>query len=172
MRNISLFHKFLLIAGDSSISLQEINRHTEPWEVTAAFHRIARRARGGYYLEGLAVAAALAELFDDALELHWAEAIAGLFRPALDLRHQERARVAQRPQRGLQARRLPLRAVAARRGCGAQWGDERSGIVGAGSPVEEPAAAEAEKAAPRSEEGRGGHGVRRVLLSRLGLRNG
>lgn len=40
-------------------------------------------------LQGLAVAAAL---FEDALDLHWAEAVARLFRPAHDLRHHERAR--------------------------------------------------------------------------------
>ena len=47
-------------------------------------------------LEGLTVAAELAELFHDALELRWAEAVAGIFRPAHDLRHHEHARVAQR----------------------------------------------------------------------------
>jgi hypothetical protein len=70
--------------------------------------------------------------------------------------------VAQRPQRGLQARRPPLRplgTVAARRGCGARRNEKRSGVVGAGSAVEEPPAAEPEKAAPRGEDGGGGHGV-------------
>lgn len=108
------------------------------------------------------MAAALAELFDDALELNGAEAVAGLLRPALDLRHQKRVRVAQRPQRGLQARGSPRRslgAVGGRRGCGAHREEQRSWIVGTDSALEKPAAPQVEKAAPGGEEGRGGHGV-------------
>ena len=71
------------------------------------------------YIEGLVVAAALAEFLDDVLELNGSEAVSGPRRPQFDLRHKECARVAQRPQRGLQAlrprrRRSLLLAVAAR----------------------------------------------------------
>ena len=104
------------------------------------------------YLEGLAGAPPPAELLDDALELDGTEAIPGPRRPQFDLRHQERARVAQRPQRGLQARwprSLLLAAAAARRGRGgARWGD----------PAAAPAA-EAEQAARRGEERGRGHAV-------------
>lgn len=102
------------------------------------------------------MAAALAELLDDALELDGAEAVAGFGSPPFDLRHQDRARVAQRPQRRLQARRprrRSLRAVAARRRGGAQE-EEGSGVVGSGVAGEEPAAADAEQAARGGEEGR------------------
>jgi hypothetical protein len=105
------------------------------------------------YLEGLAVAATLTELLDYALELYRAEAVAGPGRPQLDLRHQERSRVAKRIQRGLQTQRPRrpwlVRAILARI-CGADPREE------AGEEPA-PAAAKAEQAARRHEEG--GHRV-------------
>ena len=103
------------------------------------------------------MAAALAELPDDALELNGSEAVSGPRRPQFDLRHKECARVAQRPQRGPQGRRPRRRrsllgAVAARRG----------GYGARGQDGEEPsAAAKAEQAARRGEERGRGHGERR-----------
>ena len=57
------------------------------------------------YLEGLPVAAARAQLLDDASEMNVLEVVSGPRRPNFDLRHKECARFAQRPQRGLQVRR-------------------------------------------------------------------
>ena len=100
------------------------------------------------YLEGLAVAAARAQLLDDASEINFSEAVSGPRRPQFNLRHKECARVAQRPQRGPQGRRPRRRrsllgAVAARRG----------GYGARGQDGEEPsAAAKAEQAARRGEE--------------------
>ncbi|CAO2153203.1 unnamed protein product [Urochloa humidicola] len=109
-------------------------------EVTGGGQRI--------YLEGLAVTASLAELLDDALELNGTEVVPGPRRPQFDLRHQERARVAQWPQRGLQARwpRRPLLfGIAARRGSGgARWGCKDPAAA---------AAVETEQAAGCGEEG-------------------
>jgi hypothetical protein len=100
------------------------------------------------------VAAPSAELLDNAHELNGTEVVSGPRRPQLDLRHQERARVAQRPQPGLQAqcprpRRSLLLAVAARQGSGgARWGHPAAA-----------AAAEAEQASRRGEERGRGHAV-------------
>jgi hypothetical protein len=111
------------------------------------------------YLESLAVAAALTELLDYALELDRAEEVAGPGRPQLYLRHQERSRVAKRIQRGLQTQRPGrpwlVRAVSARiGGCGAR--EEASE-----EPA--PAAAKAEQAARHREQGGGGHRVAATL---------
>jgi hypothetical protein len=109
------------------------------------------------YLEGLAVAAARAQLLDDASEINVSEVVSGPRRPQFNLRHKECARVAQRPQRGPQGRRPRRRrsllgAVAARRG----------GNGARGRDGEEPsAAAKAEQAARRGEERGRGHGERR-----------
>jgi len=106
------------------------------------------------YLEGLAVAAARAQLLDDASEINFSEAVSGPRRPQFNLRHKECARVAQRPQRGPQGRRRRslLRAVA----------EIRVGNGARGRDGEEPsAAAEAEQAARRGEERGRGHGERR-----------
>lgn len=97
------------------------------------------------------MAAALAELLDDALELNGSEEVSGPRRPQFDLRHKECARVAQRKQRGIKAQRPRrrwslLRAVATRRG---GHGELSSAAVAA--------AAKAEQAACRGEER--GHGV-------------
>ena len=106
------------------------------------------------YLEGLAVAAARAQLLDDASEINVSEVVSGPRRPQFNLRHKECARFAQRPQRVPQARRPRrrrslLRAVAARRG----------GYGARGRGGEEPsAAAKAEQAARRGEERGPGHG--------------
>ena len=100
------------------------------------------------YLEGLAVAAARAQLLDDASEINVSEVVSGPRRPQFNLRHKECARVAQRPQRGPQGRRPRRRlsllgAVAARRGGNGARG--RDGEVPS-------AAAKAEQVARRGEE--------------------
>jgi len=106
------------------------------------------------YLEGLAVAAARAQLLDNASEINVSEVVFGPRRPQFNLWHKECARVAQRPQRGPQGRRPRgrrslLATVAARRG----------GNGARGRDGEEPsAAAKAEQAARRGEERGRGHG--------------
>jgi hypothetical protein len=130
--------------------LHRISSNTFP---VPGANQTPKKQEAKLYLEGLAVAATLTELLDYALELYREEAVAGPGRPQLDLRHQERSRVAKRIQRGLQTQRPRrpwlVRAILARI-CGADPREE------AGEEPA-PAAAKAEQAARRHEEG--GHRV-------------